>query len=80
MIIFAIVWHVFLMLFVFVDQLPLGMLLIGLSGLAHSLSLVPLVGLLMRTSEPTFSGACYGCQDARHLYTSGKPHGRGLAD
>ena len=60
MIIFAIVWHVFLMLFVFVDQLPLGMLLIGLSGLAHSLSLVPLVGLLMRTSEPAFRGRVMG--------------------
>ena len=60
MIIFAIAWHVFLMFFVFVDQLLLGMLLIGLSGLAHNLSLVPLVGLLMRTSKPTFRGRVMG--------------------
>ncbi|HCK76230.1 MAG TPA: arabinose ABC transporter permease [Gammaproteobacteria bacterium] len=60
MIFFAIVWHAFFIAFVFVDQLLLGMILLGLAGLAHNLSLVPLVGLLMRTSEPAFRGRVMG--------------------
>ncbi len=60
MIFFAIVWHAFFIAFVFVDQLPAGMILMGLAGLAHNLSLVPLVGLLMRTSDPAFRGRVMG--------------------
>jgi len=60
MIFFAIVWHAFLAMFVWVDQLFLGMILMGLAGLAHNLSLVPLVGLLMRTSNPAFWGRVMG--------------------
>ena len=60
MIFFAIVWHAFFIAFVFVDQLPVGMILMGLAGLAHNLSLVPLVGLLMRTSDPAFRGRVMG--------------------
>ena len=60
MIFFAIVWHLFLAMFVWVDQLFLGMILIGLAGLAHNLSLVPLVGLLMRTSDPGLRGRVMG--------------------
>jgi len=60
MIFFAIVWHLFLAMFVWVDQLFLGMILLGLAGLAHNLSLVPLVGLLMRTSDPAFWGRIMG--------------------
>ena len=60
MIFFAIAWHVFLAMFVWVDQLFLGMILMGLAGLAHNLSLVPLVGLLMRTSDPALRGRVMG--------------------
>jgi MFS family permease len=60
MIFFAIAWHVFLAMFVWVDQLFLGMILMGLTGLAHNLSLVPLVGLLMRTSDPALRGRVMG--------------------
>lgn len=60
MIFFAIVWHLFLAMFVWVDQFFLGMILLGLAGLAHNLSLVPLVGLLMRTSDPALRGRVMG--------------------
>ncbi len=60
MIFFAIVWHVFLAMFVWADQFFLGMILLGLAGLAHNLSLVPLVGLLMRTSDPALRGRVMG--------------------
>ena len=60
MIFFVIVWHVLLMLFVFVDQLMIGMVLMVIAGLAQSFSLVPLDGLLMRTSDPAFRGRVMG--------------------
>ena len=49
-----------LMLFVFVDQLMIGMVLMVVAGLAQSFSLVPLDGLLMRTSDPAFRGRVMG--------------------
>ena len=60
MIFFAIGWHVFLAMFVWVDQLIIGMILMVIAGLAQSCSLVPLDGLLMRTSDPAFRGRVMG--------------------
>lgn len=60
MILFALVWHIVLASFLCVDQLALGIILMGLAGLAHNLSMVPLVGLLMRTADPAFRGRVMG--------------------
>ena len=62
MIFFALVWHIVLAVFLCVDQLALGIILMGLTGLAHNLSMVPLVGLLMRTADPAFRGRVMGAR------------------
>ena len=60
MIFFVILWHLSLMLFVFVDQLMIGMMAMLIAGFLQSCSLVPLDGLLMRTSDPKFRGRVMG--------------------
>ena len=80
MIFFALVWHAFFIAFVFVDQSALGMILMGLAGLAHNLSMVPLVGLLMRTFRSGISRPSDGGPDVGDLYAARESCGGGLAD
>lgn len=58
--IFAAAWYVMLLIFARVETPSAGMIVLALAGFAQSLCLVPLVILLMRTSDEKFRGRVMG--------------------
>ncbi len=60
MIVCAVIWYALLIVFTQTNTKGLGMVLLFLIGLAQSCSMVPLVILLMRTSDQSFRGRVMG--------------------
>ncbi|MGD9614820.1 MAG: MFS transporter [Alphaproteobacteria bacterium] len=72
MIVFALAWFAGLLVFVNVQSLSLGLLLLVLSGIAQALSLVPMSVLLLRGAGERFRGRIMG---VRMLAIYGVPIG-----
>ncbi len=60
MLIYAMAWHIFLLLFAYTSDIRVAIALLFFAGLSQSLSLLPLVVMLMRTSDPAFRGRVMG--------------------
>lgn len=72
MIIFAVIWNLLIAVFGMTDGLMSGIFVLVLSGLAQSLSLLPLAVMLMRTSDRKYRGLVMG---VRMLAIYGLPVG-----
>ncbi|MGI9525308.1 MAG: MFS transporter [Hyphomicrobiaceae bacterium] len=57
---YSFAWHIFLLFFAYTTDIRYGIPLLVLAGLSQSLSLLPLVVMLMRTSDPAFRGRVMG--------------------